>query len=121
MVRARELSGFHSACTCVFVCGLFLQLLCHQTPTGLILSEAADGPLSVVFSRTTFTRLFHFSDGFLTPGFLIGTCMKWASLRRLRIPFTVRSSLGHPLTASVGVHSFNLFTSFDHSFVTSMR
>ena len=72
--------GFHSACTCVFVCGIFLQLLNHQTPTDLMVSESDDDLLSVTFSPPTFTRLFR---RFSTPAFLIGTCMKWASLRRL--------------------------------------
>ena len=72
---------FALACTCVFVCGLFLKLLNNQTPTCLMLSEGDLLSPNFHTSAPRFRRFF-------TPGFLIGTCMKWASLRRLRIRST---------------------------------
>lgn len=81
MVQARELSGI-SVCV---VCGLFLQLLNYQTHGSYCLS-----PLKIYWVKffsplQTFNRLFPFSDGFSTPGLLIGTCMNWTSVRSLQI------------------------------------
>lgn len=74
--------GFHSACTCVFVCGLFLQLLnSNRSYTVWVCWRSAECEL---FSLN-FHRSVPLSRRLFAPGFPIGTCMKWASLRRLCI------------------------------------
>lgn len=77
--------GFLSVLYVFIVCGLFLQLLNYQTHGSYCLS-----PLKIYWVKffsplQTFNRLFPFSDGFSTPGLLIGTCMNWTSVRSLQI------------------------------------
>lgn len=57
--------GSQSACTYVFVCGNFLQLLNYQTRTRRLLrSQSTEDLMRATFTPLDFHLSAHFSDGF---------------------------------------------------------
>lgn len=102
----------HWGSVCVHVVvGLFVvSSSSRSTPTALTESEPTTVCSSHLVSPGFVLVRWGFVGPAVAPGLLIGTCMSWASVRRLR---SVRSSFGDPLTTTGGVHSFNLFYKFD--------